>query len=341
MIKIWADSLDKNFAHPRESLLFVKDLIMFCGEFEQSLSAQRADVIVIPQYSNNYINNLIGNYVFDNQKADYLFTLGKPIIIVNTGGGTPQEWSMLEIWDYIQNETCKNVIIFSTECYGWHRNYLPKSVKYLPYDYTGFVDYGLGLRTVPPLCKKSEFLHRQFGTAVAMNAYPPTRDKLWELVHEQKAWTHFTYRTIPDGDQTRIDWNIMVDNLYKSKIGFAPDGATGKTERHLFVPSYTVMMKQEDGGLEFAFKWLDGINCIEMVHDFQEGYNAENWNDKHKNWHTIRTLNKEKTTSKIINYLSEPEKLYDIYFSGWFNDENYRIPNYNKNYISKQIKENI
>lgn len=342
MIRIWPDSLDKNFSEPRESFLFVKDLVTYGDGFVVAESAKRADCIVIPQYSNNYINNLFGNYIFDREKADYLFNLGKPVIVINTGGGTPKEWRefKLPIFDYIYGEVASNVIIFSTECYTWHREYLPKSVKYVPFDYIGFADYGLGLRFIPPLQSKEEFIKRTLGTAVAMNSYPPTRDKIWEMVQEQKEWNHYTYQTTAD-NQRRVDWNVMAAMLFNSKIGFAPDGATGKTERHLFTPAYTAMMKQEDTFLEFPYEWIDGENCIEMVHDFAEGFEREKEKEYHRNGHAIRVLNKEKTKEKIIHYLNNPEELYKIYVNGWHNDENYRLPNYNKNYISKQIKENL
>lgn len=339
-IKIWADSLDKNFSEPRESFLFVKDLITFSNEFELASSMKRSDCIVVPQYSNNYINNLVGNYVFDNEKADNIFLSGKPVIVINTGGGTPQEWRefKLPIFDYIYGEVSKNVIIFSTECYKWHREYLPTSVKYLPFDYVGFVDYGLGLRVIHPIQSKEEYLKRVLGTAVVMNRYPPTRDRLFDMVNEQKNWDHFSYQTTPD-NQTRIEWDVMADRLYNAKIGFAPDGATGKTERHLFTPSYTVMMKQKDDELEFPYEWVDGVNCLEMVHDLVEGIDMSK--EKRPNDHAIMVLNKEKTKDKIIAWLNKPEQLYDIYVNGWHNDENYRIPNYNKNYIAKSIKENL
>ncbi len=274
------------------------------------------------------------------QFKDVLFGLNVPIVIVNTGGGTPNEWRKQPIFDYIYGEVNKNVIIFSTECYSWHREHFDKSVLYLPFDYVGFVDFGLGLRPIPPLQSKQEYLNRPLGTAVAMNCYPPTRDKIWDMVHEE-LWPHFTYITIPYGRQTRIEWNGMAAQLYKAKIGFAPDGATAKTERHLFTPAYTAMAIQEDYYLEFPYKWVDGENCIEMVHDFQPGLDREKEISYQQNGHHLRVMNIEKTKAKIIDYLNNPDKLYEIYVNGYHNDENYRLPNYVKNYVAKTIKENI
>jgi hypothetical protein len=181
---------------------------------------------------------------------------------------------------------------------------------------------------------KWDFIKRPLGTAVAMNSYPPTRDRLWDMLHEQKSWQHFSYQTTST-NQKRIDWGLMAEKLYNAKIGFAPPGATGKTERHLFTPAYTVMMKQKNEGLEFPYEWVDGINCIEMVHDTPKEIIPT------ENFHTFTSLNKEKTKEKIIQYLDQPEKLYDIYVNGWRNDENYRLPFYVKNYIAKTIKDNL
>lgn len=340
MIKLWADSLDKNFDEPNESFMFVKDLILYGDGFRQASSVSSCDVIVIPQYSNNYINNLIGNYEFDKAKADNIFTCGKPVVIVNTGGGCPCEWNKRPLKDYMYGQVSKKVIVFSTECYSWHREHFEKSAVYLPYDYVGFADFGLGLRKVPPIQSMDNYLQRKFGTSVIMNVYPPTRDRIYSLVHEQDKWEHFTYVTTAN-NQTRIDWGIMASRLYNSKIGFAPDGATGKTERHLFTPSYTAMAIQEIGLLEFPYKWIDGVNCIEMVHDFQEGLEREKEISYQQNGHHLRVLNKEKTKEKIINWLSKPKELYDIYVNGWHNDSNYRLPNYVRNYVGEKIKENI
>lgn len=340
MIKIWAESLDKNFEVPRESFLFVKDLTTFSNDFEVGYSAKESDCIVIPQYSNNYINNLIGNYIFDKEKADYLFNLGKPIIIVNTGGGCPYEWKQFPIYEYIQGEYCKNLIIFSTECYSWHRDFLPKSVTYLPFDYVGFVDFGLGLRSIPPIQTKEQYLSRVYDTAYIMNTYPPTRDKVWEIVHEN-SWKHFSYQTIPNGDQTRMDWSVMIGKLHNAKITFVPDGATAKTERHIFAPCCSAIAKSEDALLEYAFAWIDGNNCIEMVHDFMEGLDRHKEAEYEQNGHHLRILNKVKTKQKIVEYLNNPDKLYEVYVNGWCTESNYRLPEYNKNYIAKKIKEHL
>lgn len=340
MIKIWADSLDINFEEPRESFLFVKDLITYGEGLEQAFSALSSDVIVIPQYSNNHINNSVGNYIFNKPKADYLFNLGKPIVIVNTGGGCPYEWEQFPIWEYMISEYCNNLIIFSTESYSWHRGFLPKSVKYVPFDYVGFIDFGLGLRNIPPIQTKEQFLKRTYDTAYVMNTYPPTRNVIWGMVHENP-WNHYSYQTVPDGDQTRIPWTAMLDKLYNSKISFVPNGATAKTERHIFTPCYSAIATSEDKFLEFAYPWVDGVNCIEMIHDFMGELDREKELSYEQNGHHLRVLNKEKTKEKILYYLNQPDKLYDIYVSGWHNDENYRIPNYNKNYIAKTIKENL
>ncbi len=340
MIKLWADSLDKSFEQPNESFLFVKDLIKYGDGFEQAVSYKDADVIVIPQYSNNHINNSIGNYVFDRDKANLYFGSLKLIVIINTGGGCPCEWEKFPIYEYIKNGVAKRTVIFSTECYSWHRNFLPRNVVYLPYEYMGFTNFGLGLRSIPPLQSKEHFLSRELDTAVAINNYPPTRDRLWELIQEN-LWNHFSYQTIPNGNQQRVEWEVMTKHLFNSKIGFSPDGATAKTERHVYMPSYTVMMKQEDAYLEFPYKWVDGENCIEMVHDFMDGLNIEKELSYEQNGHHLRVLNKEKTKEKILYYLSQPDKLYEIYVNGWYNDENYRIPKYNKSYISQSIKNNL
>lgn len=339
-IKLWADSLDKNFAEPNESFMFIKDLITYDEYFKQAGSIKDSDVIVIPQYSNNYINNLIGNYVFDKEKADLIFNSGKLIIVVNTGGGCPYEWEKLPIYEYLKKGIAKKTIIFSTECHTWHREHFPKNVLYLPYEYIGFVDFGLGLLNYPSLQSKYEYIVRPIGTAAVMNRYAPTRDILWDLLHEQNEWEQMSYQTTTE-NQKRIDWNIMIGWLLNSKIGFSPDGATGKTERHVYIPSYTAMMMQDSRYLEFSYEWVDGVNCLKMVHDFTHGCTNETEISFQQNEHRLRILNKEKTKEKILHYLRQPEILYDIYVNGWHNQQNYTIPNYNKNYIGKTIKENI
>lgn len=338
MIKIWPDSLDINTAQPMGSFFFVEDLVTYSPEsFTIASSLEDADCVMIPQFS----NNIWAEYQFDYKKADYIAHLKKKIIFQNDGGGVVKEaWKSSEVGKYIWNDYADLIkVFFSVECYRWHTKHLPPNIHYSPLDFVGYTKMGLGLRQVVPLQSKEQFLNRQLSTHVCMNTYPPTRDKLFELCNENY-WPNYTMNTNPTYKpfaHERIGWKQMIEGLLNSKIGFAPDGATAKTERHLFVPSFTCMMKQEDI-VEYPFEWIDGYNCLDMIHDFSEGYSRETESEQGQNGHNIRILNKEKTKEKILCYLQKPNELYDIYCNGYENAKKYELPYYYKNHIGETIK---
>lgn len=336
MIKIWPDSVDANTLQPMGSFLFVKDLVAYNPDFEKATSAETADCIMIPQFSNN-VND---PYLFDRQKANYLASLKKPIVLQNDGGGIPAGWKQSEIGEYIWGEWSDLVkVFFSVECYPWHRSELPTTINYVPFDFIGYSEMGLGLREIFPLQSRHEYVGRYLATSVAMSVYPPTRDRLWELLWENN-WPHYSFNTNPSYypfDTSRVSWEVMTSSLKSAKIGFAPDGATAKTERQLFTPSLTTMMMQEDS-VEFPYEWVDGFNCLKLEHDFVAGYERDKEQEYKMNGHNLRILNKERTKNKILNWLDRPDQLYEIYANGWRNDENYRLPNYFKNHIGETIK---
>ncbi len=340
MIKIWPDSVDINCSTPNGSFLFVKDLCAYDSDnYQMATSIESADCIIFPQYS----NYTLAPYKFDRSKIDLFVKLGKPIIMHNDGGAYPMAWKTNIDGSYIWEDLSDLIkVFFSVECYGWHRNQLPSKINYVPFDFIGYTDMGLGLREVRQLQSKEQFINRTIGTHYCMNTYPPTRDLLWEIVNNNPQWetynlnTNVTYRP----NRERISGKEMMDGLYNSKIGFAPDGATAKTERHLFVPSLTVMMKQEDS-VEFTYKWIDGVNCLEMIHDFMPRYEREKEHEYEINGHNLRILNKQATKEKVITWLDKPNELYEIYCNGYETAKNYELPNYFKNYIGKTIKENL
>ncbi len=338
MIKIFPESLDVNTPTPMGSFLFVKDLVTYSHDnFQIASSAESADCIMLPQFSNNPTG---ASYLFDKEKADYLASIKKPIILQNDGGGVPDEWKESGIGKYIWNEYSDLIkVFFSVECYDWHRNKLPTGINYAPYDFLGFSDFGLGLREVPQMQSKEQYLNRALDTSVAMSVYPPTRDKLWELLYEEN-WKHFSFNTNPSYNPFRTDrisWSEMVNSALNAKISFAPDGATAKTERQLFVPAFSVMMKQEDS-VEYPFEWIDGVNCLELVHDFVDVYDRNKESEYEMNGHNLRVMNKQKTKEKILEWLSKPNELYDIYCNGYQNAKNYELPNYFRNHIGETIK---
>jgi len=338
MIKIWPDSLDSNTPNPMGSFLFCKDLVTYSSDnFEIASSLESCDCIMLPQFS----NNILADYKFDRQKADYLSQLKKPIILQNDGGGVPDGWKTSEIGEYIWGNFSDLIkVFFSVECYPWHRKELPSKINYVPYDFVGFSTAGLGLREVPPLQSREEYLRRYLDTSVAMSVYPPTRDKIWELLHENTL-RHYSFNTNPAYQPykpDRISWSDMTSQISNSKISFAPDGATAKTERQLFVPSFAAMMMQEDS-VEFPFEWVDGFNCIKMEHDFIEGYYREKEKEYKINGHNLRILNKGKTKNKIIDWLNTSDELYEIYKNGYETAKKYELPNYFKNHVGKTIKE--
>jgi len=339
MIKIWPDSIDANCPKPNGSFLFVKDLCTYdSGNFQQATSIESADCIVFPQYS-NYV---FAPYKFDKDKIDLFVRLGKPIIMHNDGGAYPLAWKTNIDGSYIWNELAGLIkVFFSVECYGWHRKDMPPKINYVPFDFVGYTEMGVRFIQAPPLQTKDEFLRRQIDTHFCMNVYPPSRDLLWEVVNSA-SWNTFNLNTNPTYRpfRDRISGEEMLGGLRNSKIGFAPDGATAKTERHLFVPANTVMMKQEDS-VEFTYPWVDGENCLEMVHDFQHGYEREKEQEYGVNGHNLRILNKQKTREKIIEWLNKPNELYEIYCNGHENAKKYELANYFKNHIGKTIKENL
>jgi len=332
MIKIFPDSLDQNCPHPHGSEYFVDDLTTYSPDFERASNAEQADVILIPQFS-NYVH---APYLFDREKADRYAQLKKPIVMHNDGGGIVDGWKRSEVGEYIWGPWADLVkVFFSVECYNWHRRIMPPNVRYMPFDFIGYVRMGIGLRPVFPLQTKDRYLNRPLGTAVAMNQYPPTRDILWDLLHEEN-WPHFSHRTHLDA-QTRISGEAMWEAILSAKIGFAPDGATAKTERHVVVANMAAMMMQDDT-VEFPFEWADGVNCLKMVHDLIPGYEMERIDEYEINGHDIRVLNKEATKAKVLDWLSRPDDLYEVYKAGWYNDQNYQLPNYHRNYIGPTIK---
>ncbi len=340
MIKIFPDSIDSNCLNPNGSFLFVKDLCTYDSDnFQQATSIETADCIIFPQYS-NYV---LAPYKFNRDKIDLFLRLGKPIIMHNDGGAYPLAWKTNIDGSYIWEDLADLIkVFFSVECYEWHRKDLPPKIKYTPFDFVGYTDMGLGLREVFPLQSREDFLKRKIDTHVCMNTYPPTRDLLWEIMNSNPPWKSFNLNTNETykPSQPRIGWAEMVAGLFDSKIGFAPDGATAKTERHLFTASFTTMMKQEDS-VEFTYPWIDGENCLDMVHDFQHGYERGKEQEYGVNGHNLRILNKQKTKEKIIEWLDKPNELYDIYVNGYYNAKKYELPNYFKNHIGKTIKENI
>ena len=336
MIKIWPDSLDANWHRPMGSFLFCKDLVTYNpGEFEIASSIESCDCIMLPQFSNCPVS-----YIFDFNKAEYIEKIRKPIILQNDGGGIPAGWEQSELGKYIWGKFCSLIkVFFSVECYPWHRKELPDGINYVPFDFVGYSDFGLGLREVPPLQSKEDYLKRPLATSVAMNVYPPTRDVLWELLHENH-WSHYSFNTNPTYSPyrtQRISWEEMANQMKSSRISFAPDGATAKTERHLFVPAFSAMMLQEDS-VEFAFPWIDGENCFKLEHDFFEGFEREKEQEYKMNGHNIRVLNKENTREKILGLLANPDLIYEVYKNGYENARNYELPNYFKNHIGTTIK---
>lgn len=333
MIKIWPDSLDENTSKPMGSFLFAKDLCLFGGCFEISSGIESADCIIIPQFSNNGIVP----YKFDKAKADLISSLKKPIVLQNDAGGEMKWWQESDIGKYIWGEFSELIkVFFSVECYDWHRKVLPPKIKYVPFDFVGYSDNCLWMNDVPPVQTKQDFLARMWDTFLSQNTYPPTRDRLWQMLNEPHSWQSFSHNTNPTYPPFRekISWQQMKDGLCSTKIGFSPDAATSKSERHTFVPLYTAMMMQDDT-VEFPFKWVDGENCMKMRHDLIDNENA------HRNGHDIRVLNKEKTKKMVEFWLSNPTMLYQIYLNGRQNAEKYLIPNYFKNHIGKTIKENL
>jgi hypothetical protein len=342
MIKIFPESLDSNYPgasniYGAGSQMFVKDLITYCPEhFTAAHSIESSDCLIISQYS-NYVH---APYVFDRTKADYIAKIKKPIVIENTGGGLPALWRNSEAGEYIWGGFADLIkVFFSVECYAWHREEMPQGINYTPIDFIGYTEMGLGLREVPPMQSKEEYLRRTIDTSVAINVYPPTRNILWSILDSNPGWNSFHFRThyAHENPVSRIGWGEMADAMRNSKISFAPDGATAKTERHLFAPAFAAMMMQEDS-VEFPYKWVDGHNCIKMEHDFIEEYEREKENEYRQNGHNLRVLNKEKTKSKIMEWLNKPDELYEVYCSGYETAKQYELPNYNKNHIGETIK---
>lgn len=339
MIKILPVSLDLNTPKPMGAFLFVKDLCSYSNDFEQAISFYDADCLLIPQFS----QNVRAPELFDVEKAEVISNLKKPIIMHNDGGGIPDLWKKSAIGQYIWQDWAELIkVFFSVECYDWHRKELPSKTVYAPFDFVGYSDFGLGLREVPPLQSKEKFISRPFDTSVVMNVYPPTRDVLWDMVTNGCQWHSFHFRThyAHEPHVERIGWREMADGMIASKITFAPDGATSKTERQLFVPAFAAMMMQEDS-VEFPYEWIDGVNCLKMIHNFAVGYEREKETEYNINGHNLRVLNKELTTAKILNWLSRPDELYEIYCRGYETAKQYELPNYFKNYISQTIKNNI
>jgi hypothetical protein len=337
MIKVWPESLEVNCKTPMGSHLFAKDLCTYGEGFTMASSMSDCDFVLIPQFANDYTAPII----FDTEKAELISRAKKPIIFQNDGGGIPAGWKMSDAGKYVWGEWSELIkVFFSIECYSWHRNELPKGINYVPLDFVGYSDFGLKLMSQPPLSTKDEYINRTLATTTVMSVYPPTRDKLWELCWEDN-WTHFSFNTNPTYEpcgQNRITWNEMTANFSNSKIGFAPDGATAKTERQLFVPGHTVMMMSNDELMEYPFEWVDGANCLKTEHDMAEGFDKEKTATYGMNSHDIMILNKEKTKEKILSYLEKPNELYEIYCNGYENARKYEIPYYYKHHIGDTIK---
>lgn len=111
---------------------------------------------------------------------------------------------------------------------------------------------------------------------------------------------------------SRIDIAQLLQISAISKISIAMPGAGLKTFRQSEVSVNSVMMMVDDD-MEYAYDWVDGVNCI-MCHEI--------------------------TPDRIMDALERTD-LYDIYLRGLETADKYRIANYVRNYIEPTIQANL
>lgn len=119
----------------------------------------------------------------------------------------------------------------------------------------------------------------------------------------------------------RIPHNKMMDLYSKSKIAISLHGAGRKCLKEPEVSFNSVSAIQETNQY-YSYPWIDDNNCIVLPNKKDNPF----------------LIDAEKSVDKMLKYIEQPEKLYQIYLNSHKNSLNYRIDNYLTKYIIPKIE---
>ena len=81
-------------------------------------------------------------------------------------------------------------------------------------------------------------------------------------------------------------------------------------------------MALQESNQNYAYPWIDDQNCIILPNKNDGSYN----------------IDEKQSIEKLLFYLQQPEKLYEIYLNCIDNIKNYRIDNYLTKHIIPKIQ---
>jgi len=116
---------------------------------------------------------------------------------------------------------------------------------------------------------------------------------------------------------------FTTHSFYKqSKISLSIWGVGRKCIRDSEL-SFSSVMALQQSNQYYSYPWIDNENCIILPN--KEICNYE--------------IDEKESIEKIVYYLQQPKKLYDIYLNGIENSKKYRVDNYLINYIIPKLEE--
>ncbi|HET6459082.1 MAG TPA: hypothetical protein VFG24_09420 [Nitrosopumilaceae archaeon] len=322
-------------------------LIPLFKAFDKVSNVDDCDVVIMPI-------TYLDNYVFDVELMETVRSSGKKIVIVDfveygwdilktnhLFGVNTNSWyekfknlEYLKLDDFISKYP--RIILYFKREFIDSFNYV-KPFNILPIEYPGvstlpnnkvdsFEEYNnrpIDVIMVWGLSNPSRpILHGEFVKQSALNGQHLVSNIDHVTVCQSRGDKRMVVMAhIPDFARQSI--SILLHLQSMAKISISMSGAGCKCFRSTEA-SYNAVMAIQENHLAWSYPWIDKVNSIELP-------NREN----------SVLINEYSSYEKIMECLSKPEELYEMYLNGTENWRNYEIGKYSTEYILKEIQNNI
>ena len=330
MIKLAANTLNiHDWVHPIARFA-VDTLVRLCPDLFKESSVEDCDCVITnapaaPPYSFNF------------ELAEKIVAWKKPIFVINDADGAPPDCENdsptkdHSFGNFVRGGNGIRAYFYREWFMEYERPDLPFPL--LPFELVGFYcsNHPKDQIELPAPVGFYAFRDRPVNIYFASSVHAKSRVLIHNrLLPEHKAISINLYRETP----------LLKDylsTLSSCKISVGLEGGGVKCRSHCEIP-YFCVMAMPDIAMNESYPWIDGVNCIRMVYDHYDptvGVITGEGSLVHNFGRGVVNVNK--SMKKLNDLLSNPEKLYAIYCSGFENAKRYSLKNYWRSHIGSNI----